>query len=297
LSFRHHIWLRRLALLLTAFFWGYAFIGIKIALKYLPPFQLAFIRFFLASLLALALILTFKSKKASGFLKGLNWGKVFLISFFGMGGYHLSLNAGEVFTSPSLASLIVFTSPVFTLGLSHWYLKERIGWNKFLGVILAFTGVFWLYFFNSELKSSVWWGPLVILLAPLSWSIYTVFSKPLLQKYDPLLYSLLSLVLGTLQLLPLILFFPLSPYLFLIKLNGWIQIFILAGLCSFFGTFAWIWGLSGLSPTEISLYLYFIPIFTIIFEWLIFKKPVGLSLIIGALLIFFGVGLAEKGNW
>lgn len=296
MSSNRQAWLRRAALLLTAFFWGYAFIAIKIVLKYLPPFQLAFLRFLLASLLALVFIFVFKNKKAGNFFKQVDWKKVFLISFFGMGGYHLSLNAGEIFTSPSLASLIVFTSPVITLVLSRWYLKEKIGLKKVLGVILAFTGVFWLYFFNSELKTSVWWGPLLIVLAPLSWSIYTVFSKPLLKKYDPLLYSLLSLVLGTLQLLPLIFFFPLSPYLPLISPNGWMQILILAGLCSFFGTFAWIWGLSGLSPTEISLFLYFIPIFTIIFEWLIFNKVIGLNLLAGAFLIFSGVGLAEKAD-
>lgn len=282
--------------MLTALFWGYAFIAIKIVLKYLPPFQLAFLRFFLASFLALIFIFVFKNKKIGALFKQIEWKKVFLVSFFGMGGYHLSLNAGEIFTSPSLASLIVFTSPIFTLGLSHWYLKERIGLKKVLGVVLAFAGVFWLYFFSSELKASVWWGPLIIILAPLSWSIYTVFSKPILKKYDPLLYSLLSLVLGTLQLLPLILFFPLRPYLTLISPNAWMQILILAGLCSFFGTFAWIWGLSGLSPTEISLYLYFIPIFTIVLEWLIFKKTAGFSLLIGAFLILVGVWLAEKAD-
>ncbi len=293
---KRQVWLRRAALLLTAFFWGYAFIAIKIVLKYLPPFQLAFLRFFLASLLALIFIFVFGKKKASNFFRQVDWKKIFLISFFGMGGYHLSLNAGEIFTSPSLASLIVFTSPIFTLFLSHWYLKERISSKKAFGVILAFIGVFWLYFFNSELKTAVWWGPLLIILAPLSWSIYTVFSKPLLKKYDPLFYSLLSLVLGTLQLLPLAFFFPLSPYLSLMSASGWMQILILAGFCSFFGTFAWIWGLSGLSPTEISLFLYFIPIFTIFFEWLIFNKVVGLSLLIGSFLIFAGVGLAEKAD-
>lgn len=296
MSSNRQIWLKRLALLLTAFFWGYAFIGIKIALKYLPPFQLAFLRFFLASFLALVFIFAFKNKKIGHLFKDIEWSKVFLVSFFGVGGYHLSLNAGEIFASPSLASLIVFTSPLFTLGLSRWYLGERISLNRLLGVILAFTGVCWLYIFNAELKSSFWWGPLLIILAPLSWSIYTVFSKPLLKRYDPLLYSFLSLILGTLQLLPLILFFPLSPYLPFLEVKGWVQILILAIFCSFFGTFAWIWGLSGLSPVEISLYLYFIPIFTILFEWLIFGKPISSGLIIGAFLIFSGVSLAERAD-
>lgn len=290
------VWLRRAALLLTAFFWGYAFVAIKIALKYLPPFQLAFLRFFFASLLALIFIFVLKNRKADSFFEHVDWKKTFLISFFGMGGYHLTLNAGEIFTSPSLASLIVFTSPVITLVLSHWCLKEKIGLKKVVGVVLAFSGVFWLYFFNSELKTSVWWGPLLIFLAPLSWSIYTVFSKPLLEKLDPLLYSFLSLILGTLQLLPLTFLFPLRPYLASIPLSGWMQILILAGLCSFFGTFAWIWGLSGLSPTEVSLFLYFIPFFTIVFEWLIFNRAIGLNLLVGALLIFVGVGLAEKAD-
>src|SRR5213076_563423 len=112
---------------------------IKLGLADLPPLTFAGIRFLIASLILIGLILA----------RGLRWPRQrrdwLVIAVVGL--LQFSLNYGLVFwgeqrISSGLAAVLQSTFPSFGLVIAHFYLpNERLTAKKVIGVLLGFTGV------------------------------------------------------------------------------------------------------------------------------------------------------------
>ncbi len=130
---------KKKALLLTAvagFLWGTSFPAIKIGLGYMDAYTFVFLRFLVASLMMLPILLLtrnfnfkFDKKRLILFLGVIN-GAAYLLQYMGM-----------VYTTISKASLFINLSAVWVAMLSPILLKERLGGKKILGVVVSVLGV------------------------------------------------------------------------------------------------------------------------------------------------------------
>ncbi|MGC8663950.1 MAG: DMT family transporter [Thermoplasmata archaeon] len=133
---------------------------------------------------------------------------------------------------------------------------------------------------------------LFIFIASISWSVYTVISKKVLEKYDALFITSLSSLLGTVFLLPFLVNAPSE----IIKMNS-IEIFslgflvVIATFLAFYLNFK---GVQILNATRASVFYYLSPVFTIISAYFLIHEVITITMIIGGILIIGGVAIVNK---
>ncbi|PKU22665.1 EamA family transporter [Telmatospirillum siberiense] len=120
-----------LAVLVVAV-WGTNFVVIREALDVLPPMLFATLRF---ALVALPAIFFLKRPAAT-------WGNLAAYGILiGVGQFGLLYLAMQGHISPGLASLVVQTQVIFTIGLSMLTSGERVRGFQWLAVLLACAGI------------------------------------------------------------------------------------------------------------------------------------------------------------
>lgn len=269
--------------------WAFAFLFIKIGLKELSFVNLTIMRFLIVCLV-LILILFFQKKRFSKLHKK-DIVPIFLLGFFGVIVYHLGLNYGEQFISPAAASLIIATVPVQIIILSTIFLKEKIGLKKLIGVIIALCGVVVISIWGKagasihiEYISAV----LAVLIAAIMSALYTIAGKKLLTRYSALSLTTYVMLLGSLGLTPFIRG-SLLDQISKMSMTGWFAVIFLGVFSTVVGYGLWYIVLKTKSASEISIYLYAIPVLSTIISYFMFKEKITLMFILGGFLVIAGL--------
>lgn len=269
--------------------WAFAFLFIKIGLEELSFVNLTIMRF-LITCLVLILILFFQKKRFSKLHKK-DIVPIFLLGFFGVIVYHLGLNYGEQFISPAAASLIIATVPVEIIILSTIFLKEKIGLKKLIGIIIALCGVVVISIWGKagasihiEYISAV----LAVLIAAIMSALYTIAGKKLLTRYSALSLTTYTMLLGSLGLTPFIRGSLLDQILKM-SMTGWFAVIFLGVFSTVVGYGLWYIVLKIKSASEISIYLYAIPVLSTIISYFMFKEKITLMFILGGFLVIAGL--------
>ncbi len=128
-----------LLLALLSVFWGGSFFFVELALRDLPTLTIVFFRVAIAAV-ALHLYLLFKSKKISRDIK--IWFNFLIMGLLNNLIPFSLIVWGQVFIEAGLASILNATTPIFTVILAHFLLKdEKMTRNKIFGVVLGLVGV------------------------------------------------------------------------------------------------------------------------------------------------------------
>lgn len=154
LPFRHLC----LALAVIAI-WGTNFVIIKYALAVLPPLLFAALRFSFVVLPAIF----FLKKPAVPWRMLAAYGML-----IGVGQFGLLFLAIKSDIAPGLASLVVQTQVIFTIGLAMWFAGERIKLFQVAALLLAANGL-GIILMHTD-KSTTPLGLLLVLGAALSWA-------------------------------------------------------------------------------------------------------------------------------
>jgi drug/metabolite transporter (DMT)-like permease len=203
---------------------------------------------------------------------------------------------GLSLTYPIHASLLMLTTPILILFFAAWVLKEKIRLNKMAGLVLGITGAAVLILAKStaENKSNIIWGDVLIIINAISYTIYFIIVKPLMEKYNPVMIIRWIFTIGLVMILPF----------------GWNEftqiqwdIFNAVDITSmvlvvFTGTFLAylfnIYGIKELGAAAAGFYIYTQPFFATVIAMIFLKETLELYKIIAAVLIFTGVYLANK---
>jgi drug/metabolite transporter (DMT)-like permease len=276
--------------------WGGAFIAIKYLLNFITPAQIVKLRYIPTAVIFIA-ILFFKNKDEMIRIIKQHPFRVGIISFTGVICYNLSLAIGEVKLSAGTAALIVNLSPIFNLIFAVIFLNERFSWANLAGLILSMTGLFIIVRFGSEekLELGYYLYALITFLAPLSWAIYTVASQPLSKKFDAVSVTGLSIVLGTLPLIFLLNGDDIRAGINL-SMMGWIALLFLIFGCTIFGFSGWVWTLKKLPTTRVASFLYLVPIFSLLFGYVLLGEKLTSGIIVGSFILLSGVYVVNKSE-
>lgn len=274
--------------------WAFAFPFIKIGLRELSFINLTIMRFFIVCCVFF-LILIFQKKRFSKLQKK-DIIPIFIIGFLGVMVYHIGLNYGEQFVSPGAASLIIATIPIQIVILAFIFLKEKIGFIKITGIIVALCGVLIISFWgkkDTSLEVEYIYGIIAIIIAAVMGAIYTITGKKLLDRYSGLSLTVYAILLGSIGLIPFInnsLFEQVSQMSF----NGWFAVLFLGIVSTVIGYVIWYVALRIKTASEISVYLYAIPVLSTIFSYFIFKDEITLMFILGGALVIIGLIIAHN---
>ena len=161
IPFRHAL----LALAVVAV-WGSNFVVIKVGLAHLPPLLFATLRF------------TFAFLPAALFIKrpSVPWRTLALYGvFIGFGQFGMLYIAMNGYISPGLASLVVQTQVVFTIGLSMRLTGEKVAPFQYVALALAAAGLV-VIGFNAGADSTPL-GLALVLGAAASWATGNIVAR------------------------------------------------------------------------------------------------------------------------
>ena len=293
------IWQAHAKLVFVALCWGTTLIAGRIVAQNLPNLTAASSRFLIAALIFVVLL------RSQGPLPKINAKQALVTAAMGLTGvfcFNFFFFTALEKVPASKVALIVSLSPILTALAVSFILKERLSFQRWCGIVLAFFGVSivitqgqvheTLQYFANSFES----GEGFMMLSVSSWVAYTVLGRFALVGLTPLqattyaaLWGTAGLLLATLSDIPL-------WHSGMLTLENALGILYIA----IFGTvIASLWFLQGvrvLGPARTAVYANLTPIFGVILGYLILSEPIDLSMIIGGAIVILGVTLTNRAR-
>ena len=197
-------------------------------------------------------------------------------------------------STASHAALLYALTPIMVFLLARRFLHEGNAAAKLVGIAAAFVGVALILVDRGLAREmSVMRGDLLMLVAVLSWALYTIGSKDLVQRYDPMTLTTWVLVSGTAMSLPAALIPGAVPPLRSLTLPVWAGIAYLAVGTSVIAYPLWLYALRRIEASKVAITTNAQPILTSVLSWFLFGERFGPAFFCGAALILFGVTWVE----
>lgn len=281
--------------------WGSAFPGLKVLGEVLDPYQMTWYRYAPFPVLYGAWLLL-RRREAFRQVPGNDWIAMGLLGFVGVVGYHFSLNwalhdGGDgVAISAATGAILVATTPLWTLLLSVVTGKERLAPLALAGSGLAFAGVVVVVLLGrGQADLTVARKALVGLLAPVSWAVYSVYTRPLIHRHGGLFATGVTLSLGAFTLLPLAAWWGVEP-LGALQPRHWAWLVFLAVVSTALGYAIWNHALKLRAASQVAVYVYFNPVVAALVGFLFLGERLTAWFVGGSLLVMAGVVLVNHAR-
>ncbi|MDQ3683140.1 MAG: DMT family transporter [Bacteroidota bacterium] len=203
---------------------------------------------------------------------------------------------GLTMTSGIHASLLMLTTPLLITLFALWVLKESMTLIKAGGLMLGITGAA-ILIATKETSSNApdyLWGDLLILINAISYSLYFILVKPLMQRYTPLQVVRWIFTIGFFMILPfgwnetIQINFTSFEYKHIIAL----AFIILLG--TFLAYYFNAYGLQHLGAGVTGTYIYTQPVFAVIIASFFLDETLTWQKLLAACFIFSGVYLVSS---
>ncbi|MEW9491856.1 MAG: DMT family transporter [Candidatus Aramenus sulfurataquae] len=253
--------------------WGLSFPLSKLALYFMSPFVLTFIRFLVGGVVLLAY--------ARGMVIGV---KEAINAILNMGLFVILLNiAINLSTNPALTSVLIYTQPIFVIVLLR-LMHERLSLLQIAGTVIAFAGIF-----ISVDSTSFSVGSLVAVVGAIIWAIGTIYFRRNLMRTDVIKLNAFSSLFSTVFVVP---FLPAS-YSF--SLNGLPYALLVALLAQALGFIFWFTAVKSLGPLNSSTLAIMVPVSAYLFSFVILDDVPTPMEVLGSVLALGGVLLSQLG--
>ena len=203
--------------------------------------------------------------------------------------------AGLNLTAPINAALLMVIVPVVVLVLSAIILKERVGWKKVTGIVVAFTGALLLiYTSSSESTTGNMTGDLLIIMNAIAFGFYLVLVKPLMQKYHAITIVSRIFTVGAICVIPFGLKQLFTPDYSSFPTHIWASIIFMVVAVTIIAYLLNTWALRYANPSLVGAYIYLQPVLAIVIAIGLGSDVFTLEKGFYALLIFAGVYLVSR---
>lgn len=280
-----------LFLSLAASIWGGMYVVVKVVVEVVPPFELVWIRYFIAAItLGIIGILT---KQVWAIAKK-DWWIVFLVAFIGNTISIVTQEIGTMLSSAQMGAIITATTPAFMVLFARFILKESLTWKKGFSIALATIGV-GIIVGSSGMDRSLQLGGFYLLIAALTWALMSVLVKKIPTQYSQIVVTTYTSSIAVLLLTPIVL-----PRLAQLDIHamlhpsiggGLLYLGVISTACGFL---LWNKGLQLMNAASGGLFFFLQPIVGTFLGWLLLGETLGWSFWIGTILIFIGVFLVMK---
>ena len=268
--------------------WGTSFLVSKNLLTHLTPAQLMWMRFVIAyiALWIIHPVWYFQWKNELRFLA---------LALVSNTLYFYTENTALTLTQATNVSILVSTAPILSaILLSLSRKKEVLSRHQKIGYVVAFIGVIFVVLNGALVLHLRPAGDLLALASAMSWAVYSLFARTMLERFDSFLVSRKLMLYGIISAFPMLLAegqrIPLSAIL---NSMGVVSLFYLGIICSALCYVLWNSAIARIGTLRTNLYIYAVPLVTMLAGTLLrFEKVTGMGLL-GIVLVVGGMVLSN----
>lgn len=206
-------------------------------------------------------------------------------------------NMSLTFTTAARGALALSTLPLLTLAVGAALGAEPLAARKTAGVLVAMAGVaFSLFTGLADAPAGAWRGDLLMVGAALCMAVYSVFSKPVIRRSDPIAFTTAAMCVGapclTLVALMRGSFAPVAEF----GPPQWSAIVFLGVAGGALTFFLWSFALRHTTPTRVAISVTVNPISASLVASVLLHESIHWNLVVGLLAVFVGIWLALTGG-
>lgn len=232
--------------------------------------------------------------------------KLAICGVFGVAINQLCFFHGLNHSSAINSGIIMTLNPIMVAVMAYFILKESLNSIKIIGILIGATGAVFLALQSNGSDGSTLFGDILLFINALSYAIYLILVKPLMQKYSALTVTTYVFTFGAIY----VLLFPqtmidfVSTNFSVIQSDTWLRItYVIIGV-TFFTYLLTMYAMKYLSATITSTYIYLQPVMVIVFAFLFYKlgisgdytKSITLLKIMWMCIIFTGVYMVIRAE-
>jgi drug/metabolite transporter (DMT)-like permease len=280
----------------VVFLWGSVFSVIKYSLQEIEPLAFATARFIGVALFLLLVALLLEGKPT---IHREDWLRVAIAGGIGIGLYQIIFTLGIYYTTASNSSLLLATGPIFTFLFAVLFREERITFLQIGGILVSFIGVTMIVGAQSgglTLSREHLKGDLFLLTCAAINGLVAVISKRPLKRHSALRFTTVTMILGTISMLPFTWRALVHQPWARLSLNGWLGLGYSSLFAAGIGYVLWLRAIGEIGPTRTMVYNYLIPVVAVGLAILTLGERFVLLQALGALIVFLGIALARGTN-
>ncbi len=281
------------ALILAMLFWGCSAVFMRtLALSLSPENSLA-MRYLLLSVINVTGLVWLGTWR----IPLSDWPRFLVAGVIGMAGYNWFVNAGFELVPAGVGTLVTMIEPLMIAILAAILLGEKLTHYVLLGVVMAIAGslvLFWPDLTSTSPQTVSVRGLVYLLICCVGWAVYTIVTKPLLDRYDSFTVAAMTMLIAA----PIMVGAasePLPALAARLDLRQWLEVAYLVLAAGIGGTMLWNYGTKHLSSTSAGTFLYLIPVIAVAAGATALAEPVTVYVIAGGLLMLSGVAAAQFG--
>ncbi len=278
-------WLTPVELLLLGAIWGASFMFMRVSAKDFGAFALVEVRIALGALI----LLPFLWRERALFTRSV-WLRAAAIGTINTA-IPFTLFAWAAQRAPAgIGAISNATAAMFTALVAFALYGERISLRRSIGLVIGFTGVVVLASGKTD-GDSVWQAALAGTFAALLYGFGGNFLRRYLGTLPPAATAAATLICASILLAPLaIATWPQQP----IPTVSWLSAIALGVLCTGVAYLLYYRLIYRIGATRASTVTYLIPLFGVMWAWLLLDEPVTISMAIACTLILGGVALSQQ---
>ena len=260
-------------------------VAVKISLSGLGPFTTAAVRFALA---ALGIFIWAKvTRRSFGFKKGQMQQLLILSILFTaqMALFHFGLSK----TNASRGTLLTNLQPFFLLILAHYFIwGDRITKKKIIGLSIGFIGMALVFIGKKDITNDIQIGDSMILAGAFLWACNTVYTKRIINAFDPFQLVLFPMIFS-------VPFFLVLGYYLDGTMIAHIDIEVICSilyqglLTASFGYVAWNYLLQKYGAVSLHSFVFIMPISGVILGGVLLGEPITHTILLALVLIVLGI--------
>ena len=282
-----------LGLFAMVLIWGVNFSWVKIALADLHPLAFNALRFALAGG---TVLLVFRAVEGFHWPAREDWARVIFLGILGNVIYQGFFIFGIANTLAGNASLILATTPVWTMALSTLRGHERLRGFVWIGGLCALVGTALVVLgsgVGTGFRSSTIRGDLLMVGAALTWSLYTVGCRGMIQRYGSLPVTAWTLGVGSIGLVAIGILPLAQTPLASVSALSWAGA-IYSGVFGIGVAYVlWYRGVQSLGNARTAVYFNLVPVVALVVAWIWIGEAPGALQLLGAAVIIGGLSLVR----
>jgi len=285
-------------MMVLSIIWGLQQVVLKAAAGDIAPVLQVSLRSGMAVVLIWMLLL-YRGKQISfsreTWLPGMFIGVLFSLEY-------LSVGEGLRYTSASHSVVFLYTAPIFAAIGLHWKLpEERLHIIQWLGIVIAFTGIF-IAFFGRGLhaanpsSSRIIFGDFLALMGGFFWGMTTVIVRCSELAKSSASQTLCYQLIGAFVILGLASIFLGQGHINPTPLV-WKSLLFQTVIVSVVSFLMWFWLLRNYLASQLGVFSFMTPFFGVFLGVIFLAEPLELNFLIGAICVLSGICLVSGSQW